>query len=82
MSKAHQLKLLQQLAEPRLNDIPARLRQLADRLDRGDVITDAVLLVFDDEMQDDDLCIIGFGEYTPQEAHYALCIAQQLLMGR
>jgi len=82
MSKAHQLKLLQQLAAPRLNDIPGRLRQLADRMERGDVVTDALLLIFDDEMQDDELCVVGFGDYTPQEAHWALCLAQQLLLDR
>lgn len=81
MSEAYRLKLLERLATPRLNDIPSRLRHLADRMDRGEVSTDAILLIFDDEMQDDETSIIGFGEYTPQEAHYALCLAQLLLLG-
>jgi hypothetical protein len=82
MSKAYRLKLMERLESPPLNDIPAKLRQLADRLDSGQVVTDAMILIFDDEASEGEMSVIGFGEYTPQEAHYAICLAQQLLLGR
>jgi hypothetical protein len=81
MSEAYRLKLAEQLAAPPLNDLPARLRELADRIERGIVQTDGILLVFDDACQED-LVVIGLGDYDPYKAHYSLHQALLTMAGR
>ena len=80
MSEAYRLKLLERLAAPSLNDIPGRLRELADRIERGTVITDKIMLIFDDEATDD-MAITAFGKYTPEEAYFRLGLAMRRLEG-
>jgi hypothetical protein len=81
MSEAHRLKLIERLQKAPLYDIAAKLRELADRIDSGEVVTDAMVILFDDDNRPDEMTVIGFGTYTPEEAHYSLCIAQRLLEG-
>lgn len=80
MSKEYRLKLAERLASPPLTNIPAKLRELADRIERGVVETDGILLVFDDYIEED-TAVIAFGDYTAQEAHYSLHRALLRLVG-
>lgn len=80
MSEAYRLKLMQSLKAAPLNDIAAKLRELADRIDRGVVETDSMVLIFDDDNRDE-LTIIGFGDAEPMAAHWLICLAQRELEG-
>lgn len=80
MSEAYRLKLAERLASPPLTDIPAKLRELADRIERGVVETEGILLVFDDYIEED-TTVIAFGDYGPCEAHYSLHRAMLRLVG-
>ena len=80
MSEAHRMRLVAQLQSPRLNDLPGRLRHLADRIERGEVQTDRIILSFDDEVTND-LVVIAFGDYTPEQAYFQLGLSMRRLEG-
>lgn len=80
MSEAYRLQLIETLRSAPLNDIPAKLRELAERLEKGSLQTEAMVLVFDDDLQED-LTVIGFGNADPLTAHWLLCLAQRTLEG-
>jgi hypothetical protein len=77
MSEKYHLKLIEQLKAPPVNDIPARLRLLADEIEQGIVQTGALYIT---SVEDYERVIRAFGpDVDFYKAHFNFCKAVKYL---
>ena len=67
-------------SSPSLQDLPAQLRQLADRIERGEVLADRIAVVADHP--DGELILYGYGAAYGREMLALLTLAQHWLLNR
>jgi hypothetical protein len=65
------MEVVQLRASPKLTDIPGQLRQLADRIEKGEVEAESVLCIVP---QDGDWPIMfGWGDHMTDHGNIAIC---------
>ena len=80
MSEEYRLKLIETLQKAPLTNIPEKLRELADKLDKGEAEADNLFITYFDNLKED-LVVIGYGGDCPASlAHYYFSLACSFLL--
>jgi hypothetical protein len=78
MSKEHRLKIAEVLKSAPLNDIPAKLRELADQCEQGLLDVDAMVIAY--SQADGGFMTMGLAQAVDTyRAYYLFCCAQRCM---